>query len=76
MERYKNLSGSSGVTHYAIGENFIEVRFEGKSTIYIYDYSLNGKTHIEKMKSLALTGKGLGSYISQHPDVKNNYRKK
>lgn len=56
MQRYRNLSGDSGVTHYAIGEDFIEVEFTAKSTIYIYSNSVNGEHHVEKMKSLAISG--------------------
>jgi len=76
MERYRNLSGDSGVRHYAIGEDFIEVMFEDNPTIYIYNYSINGEHHIEKMKSLARSGKGLCTYITEHKDVKKHYNKR
>lgn len=76
MQRYRNLSGDSGVTHYAIGENFIEVKFTGKSTIYIYSNSVNGEHHVERMKSLAISGRGLCTYITQHKEVKNYYNKR
>ncbi|HKR06171.1 MAG TPA: hypothetical protein VJY62_16160 [Bacteroidia bacterium] len=73
MHRYKNLSLNSGVTHYSIGNDFIEVKFKNKPAIYIYSYSINGKEHIEKMKKLAAKGQGLSTYISQHPEVKNHF---
>ncbi len=73
MERYKNLSGTSGISHYFIGDDFIEIKFKGQSTVYIYTYAMSGKHHIENMKSLAVEGLGLGTYISQNPSVRNNY---
>ncbi len=76
MEKYLNKNGDSGVTHYEIGEDFIEVRFKGKSTVYIYTHALNGKSHIDHMKKLALKGLGLSSYIAEHPSVKDHYKKR
>ena len=73
MHRYKNLSLNSGVTHYSIGKNFIRIKFKDKPVVYIYNYSLNGKEHIEEMKKLAVNGRGLSTYISQHPEVKNHF---
>lgn len=73
MHRYKNLSPKSGVTHYAIGKDFIEVKFKDNDAIYIYNYSLNGNEHIEEMKRLAMNGQGLSTYISQHSEVKNYF---
>jgi hypothetical protein len=74
MNRYKNISGISGVTHYSIGRDFIKVKFKESPGIYIYDYSLNGAVHIEEMKKAAVKGLGLSTYIAQHPEVKNRYR--
>jgi hypothetical protein len=73
MEQYKNLSRESGVTHYVLGKDFIKVKFKENSEVYVYNYSLNGKEHIENMKKLAIDGRGLSTYISQHPEVKNHY---
>jgi hypothetical protein len=64
-ERYLNLSGNSGVTNYAVGPGFVAVQFQDP-TIYIYDETRPGKIHVDKMKALAVAGRGLGSYISQH----------
>ena len=63
--RYGNLSGDSGVTHYAIGADFVAVQF-GTPTVYVYDYDQPGRITVEQMKSFALAGRGLGTYISQH----------
>lgn len=73
MQPYKNKSNESGVTHYQIGEEEIRIQFKGKSAIYIYTYELSGKRHIEQMKILAKAGKGLGTYISQHPEVRDHF---
>jgi len=64
-ERYRNLGGDSGVTYYAIGPDFIAVQFHDPN-VYIYDDTRPGLAHVEKMKALAASGRGLGTYISQH----------
>jgi hypothetical protein len=73
MQVYRNIKGDSGVTHFSIGGNYIAVKFKDKETIYVYSTDRIGKQHIDRMKDLALLGKGLSTYISQHPEVKNNY---
>lgn len=62
MERYKNLGGDSGVAFYEIGHDSITVQFTTGAT-YLYDYRSAGEQHIEQMKSLAIAGHGLNSYI-------------
>ena len=64
-ERYRNLSGDSGVTYYATGPDFIAVQFHDPN-VYIYDDTSPGRAHVEKMKALASAGRGLSGYISQH----------
>ena len=76
MEKYLNRSGESGVTDFEIGDDYIDVKFEGKSTIYTYNNYLNGKFHIDNMKELAVSGTGLCRYIVGNPSVRNNYKKK
>lgn len=73
MQHYKNINGNSGIDSYEIGVDFIRVRFKTSPTIYIYSTSKITKQHIEKMEALARTGKGLGTYISQHPEVRDHY---
>jgi hypothetical protein len=72
-ERYGNLNGDSGVTHYAIGSDFIAVQFRS-ATVYVYDWFRPGRGHVERMTAHALAGRGLGTYISQH--VKKAYARK
>jgi len=66
MRRYLNLSGSSGVTYYEIGADFIRVKFRGDQPVYRYSHAGAGKDHVERMKTLAVAGRGLGTYISQN----------
>lgn len=72
MILYKNLSKSSGITHYEIAEDYIAVKFMGEPKVYYYTYSRIPKYHIEKMKALAQGGRGLATYINQNPPVRNN----
>jgi len=76
MEVYKNKNGDSGITHFELGEDHIQIKFQGKPWRYLYSDELNGKSHIEKMKVLARAGKGLGTYISQHPEVRDHFEKR
>jgi hypothetical protein len=73
MESYKN--GDSGITFYEIGEDFIKIWFKDKTEPYTYSNSGINELHINTMKTLAITGKGLATYINQHPEVKNGYDK-
>jgi hypothetical protein len=65
MERYKNLSGNSGVARFGIGPDSIAVEFNGGDT-YLYDHEVPGKVHVERMKRLAKEGAGLSGYIAKH----------
>ncbi|HAY35009.1 MAG TPA: hypothetical protein DCY06_12835 [Bacteroidetes bacterium] len=73
MIRYKNLSGSSGITAYIKGRDYIKVRFID-GTVYTYNYHNPGREHVEKMKKLVEAGRGLSTYISVN--VKGNYEQK
>lgn len=71
MERYSNRSGSSEVSAYEIGNDFLEVKFSETFRTYTYSYRRGGNAHVENMKRLAINGSGLNSYINRH--VKNLY---
>lgn len=73
MTKYKNLSGKSGVNSYETGDDYIAIQFVGGGT-YLYTYDKPGATSVEKMKTLALKGKGLSTYISRN--VKDRYEAK
>lgn len=70
MQKYKNRSGSSAIVGYQLEANSITVQFDSGS-IYTYDYKTTGSQHVEMMKSLAIKGEGLHSFI--HANVKNRY---
>ena len=75
MERYDNFSGDSGVEAYEIGDDFIKVRFR-QGVVYWYTESSVGAAHVAVLKRLARRGQGLGTYISQHQDVRDGYARK
>ena len=65
MQRYKNLSGNSGIRAYELIGDSIDVEFSG-GAVYRYDYATTGRHKVETMKALANAGEGLGTFISQH----------
>lgn len=73
MQRYKNLSGESGVVAYEIGERAITIRFTGGER-YLYTDQSAGAGNITEMQRLATLGSGLSTYISQV--VKERYARK
>jgi len=73
MQLYKNLSGNSGVVAFNIGDCHIDIEFKG-SQRYRYDYETPGRQEVETMKSLAMNGKGLATFISQN--VKDRFSAK
>jgi len=73
MEVYKNLSRKSGISHYEIGDDYIDVKFIKETFVYTYSISMIKKHHIDKMKILAIKGEGLCTYINQNPEVNKNF---
>ena len=71
MTPYGNLSGDSGVAAYEIGDDFIKVQFHHSPKHYVYDSAKPGWSRVQQMQRLAVAGRGLSTYISQH--VKENY---
>lgn len=69
MIDYQNLSGDSGVARYEIGDEFIVVEFVGRDKpydrIYLYTNTNPGESHVETMKTLAKSGRGLSTHIAQ-----------
>lgn len=66
MQVYKNLGGDSNVKGFVIGEDYIDVQFNGTAKVYRYSYRSAGRGKVEEMKKLAIIGKGLNSYIMRH----------
>lgn len=73
MIRYRNINGNSGVYAYANSTDSITVQFNDGSA-YLYTYAVPGRSDVERMKSLAVNGSGLNSYIST--SVKKRYQSK
>lgn len=73
MEKYKNLSGSSGVTYFENARDAITVQFED-GWKYLYTAQSAGAQNVKQMHRLASAGQGLGTFISQ--TVRQNYVRK
>ncbi len=73
MEFYRNTYGSSGVSAFEVGNDFIIVRF-AKGSMYLYNYSKTGSYHVNNMIRLARTGNGLNGYINLN--AKHSYARK
>ena len=65
MKRYANVSGNSGVIAYELHPDSIVVRFQDGST-YEYTSQSAGAARLATMKRLAIAGRGLSMFISQH----------
>ncbi len=63
MSPYKNLGGDSGIAAYKIGHEAVSVRFKD-GLVYLYTYQSAGRDNIEHMKTLAVAGRGLNTFIS------------
>lgn len=72
MEQYRNLNGNSNVRAFFIGDNYIDVLFDG-GAVYRYSYRSAGMDKIEQMKKLARQGWGLNSFIMRH--ARKNYER-
>ena len=71
--KYKNLSGDSTVETFEIKKDQIKVKFKDH-TIYRYTNQSAGPDNIAKMKTLALSGKGLGTFIKT--TVKDRFQRR
>jgi hypothetical protein len=65
MERYKDLSGHSGVIAFEIRADAIIVQFK-EGGRYLYDGRAPGLRHVHAMQRLAREGRGLATYINRH----------
>lgn len=73
FRRYKNLSGKSTIAKYEIEKDAINIKFTDSSA-YRYTNQSAGPENIKEMKSLALAGKGLGTFIDAN--VKDRFLRK
>lgn len=63
VQRYLNLNGDSNVNAYEISIDQIDVQF-GDGSVYRYTRTSCGSANLERMKSLAIAGRGLNSFIN------------
>ena len=63
VAKYKNLDGKSAVTSYVIEKDAMTIRFTDHR-VFIYTNQSAGPANISKMKTLAIAGKGLGTFIT------------
>jgi len=73
MQRYANHSGNSSIVAYQLGPTSITVKFAG-DRFYMYTYESAGAENVERMKELAVSGRGLSSFISTK--VRDDYEQK
>lgn len=71
MQPYSGQIRRGGVVAFEIGPDWIDVQF-GSGWIYHFSYERPGQLRVERMKELALSGKGLSTFISKH--VKNRFQ--
>ena len=68
---YKSRNADAGVRSFEILPDAILLEFADRKWRYLYNAEKPGRTHVDNMKRLALTGKGLTTYVNQH--VRENY---
>jgi hypothetical protein len=71
--RYKNAGGKSKVQRFHLAKDAVTV-INNDGTSYIYTNQSAGPEKISKMKTLALAGKGLDSFIES--DLKDKFGRK
>lgn len=64
FQAYRNLGRDSGVVAFDISPDSITVQFRSGSH-YVYNSVAPGAAVVAKLKSLALSGHGLNSYLSK-----------
>ena len=71
LTAYRNRSGHSSVAAYALLEHALIVQFDDGAT-YLYGLDRPGRHHVGRMKSLAMSGRGLNAYIRRY--VRDKYQ--
>jgi hypothetical protein len=73
FRRYLNLGKASKVAAYELKKDGITIRFTDH-TVYRYTNQSADPKNIKQMKTLAIAGKGLGTFIDAN--VKDRYLRK
>lgn len=71
MTKYLNKSGKSSVLGYSHTEDSISILFKDQKYVYTYNVMKPGLAKVQKMIQLAISGKGLNSFIKTK--VNGNY---
>jgi len=69
MQRYRNPSGTSGITGYESGPDFICIEYE-RGGVYVYTEKAVGRENLEQMKRLAIRGSYLNAFINRTPAIR------
>lgn len=64
MKSYENVSGTSAIVAFEIGDDSIKVKFVDGS-IYLFTYRSAGSANVEQMKKYATFGHGLQGFINR-----------
>jgi hypothetical protein len=72
-QRYKNVGGKSTVVRFELEKDAVNLRFTNASA-YRYTNQSAGPENISKMKTLALAGKGLGTFVEAN--LKDRFERK
>ncbi len=70
LQPYRSASPNSGITDFALLPHGIIVLFRDGSA-YLYTDDTPGEEHVRNMRSFALAGRGLTTYINQN--VRSRY---
>ena len=70
MQKYAGQTRRGGVVAFEVGPDWIDVQFTS-GWVYRFSHQRPGALRVDRMKSLAMSGQGLSTFISRH--VKNRY---
>lgn len=74
METYRNYGGNSDVARFEIAAGAIIIEFmSGTHRHYLFDEVRPGPGHVQRLQVLAITGRGLNSYIAEHLSSTTSY---
>lgn len=65
LQRYGTANHEGGITEFALLQGAILLIFRNGAA-YLYTDEVPGSAHVERMRGLAVRGKGLSTYVSRH----------
>lgn len=66
MQTYSNQTGQSEITHFKIEEDKIFIKLKKWEAPIVYTNESEGTEHVENLKALALSGRGLSRYLQRY----------